>query len=118
VRNFNREILDLRSRWYKRLSNTDFPLAGAPRTSPQYILAGVTIPSDLDLSLIRLADMTKALPSDTAALTWSPTERSFQAAFLGINKWIEPDREQTTRTERTKPSLPQSLLLLTSVVGV
>jgi hypothetical protein len=57
----------------------------------RYIPAGVTIPSDLDLSLIRLADMTKALPSDTAALPWSPTERLFPAAFVGINKCIDID---------------------------
>jgi hypothetical protein len=62
------------------------------RYAPErYIPAGVTIPSDLDLSLIRLADMTKALPSDTTALPWSPTERSFQAAFVGINKCIDID---------------------------
>jgi hypothetical protein len=57
----------------------------------QYIPAGIEIPTSLDLSLLRMAEMTKVPSSEAAALPWFPTTRKFNAAFVGINKSIDAD---------------------------
>jgi hypothetical protein len=51
----------------------------------KYIPSDVKIPTALDVSLLRMNDISNIPSSKTTGLPWFPDRRSFPATFVGIN---------------------------------